>query len=139
MKIQGLRSPADKVGSLVYFGRMVDKIRLHAAGKLPSDYIPNLGDGFDLLCMNLFGIEYNALVERAKAGGTDEELLAWCFESGRKLTDQDRNFFNEYLRKRGWNDAGSVRLAQRKAESGFAARDDIQTFFQYIDADEERS
>lgn len=138
MNITGLRSPADKVGTLVYFGRMVDKIRLHMAGKLPADYIENLGDGFDKACVNLFGIAYAALTERVKAGGTDEEILAWCYENGRKLTDQDQYVWNEYLRKRGWNDSGSERLIQRKGESGFADRADIQTFFQYIDADEGR-
>ncbi len=138
MKIEGLRSPADKVGTLVYFGRMVDKIRLHAAGKLPADYVPNLGDGFDKSCVNLFGIAYDALVQRVAGGGSDEEILAWCFANGRKLTDQDQNVWNEYMRKRGWNDSGSQRVAERKAESGFTAREDIQTFFQYIDADEGR-
>ena len=138
MQIEGLRSPADKVGTLVYFGRMVDKIRLHAAGKLPADYVPNLGDGFDKACVNLFGIAYDALVQRISEGGTDDEILAWCFANGRKLTDQDQYVWNEYMRKRGWNDSGSQRLAERKAESGFAARAEIQTFFQYIDADEGR-
>jgi gluconokinase len=138
MTIPGLRSPADKVGTLVYFGRMVDKIRLHVAGQLPADYVPNLGDGFDKVCINLFGIQYDALVARVNAGGTDEELLAWCMENGRKVTDQDQMLFNEYMRKRGWNDSGSKRLEERKAESGFQARTDIQTFFQYIDADEGR-
>ena len=32
--IPGLRSTYAKVGRLVYFGRMLDKIRLHAAGQL---------------------------------------------------------------------------------------------------------
>jgi gluconokinase len=138
MNIPGLRSPHDKVGTLVYFGRMVDKIRLHAAGKLPADYIPNLGDGFDKVCAQFFALSYEAITERVKAGGTDEELLAWCFSNGRKVTDQDQHFFNEFLRKRGWNDSGSERLAQRKVESGFTTRDEIQTFFDYIDADEGR-
>ena len=40
----GLRSPYDKV-RLVYFDRMLDKIGLHATGKLPPDYQSNLGDG----------------------------------------------------------------------------------------------
>ena len=48
MHVPGLRSPYLKVGRLVYFGRMLDKIRLHAAGKLPeADYGANLGKGFD--------------------------------------------------------------------------------------------
>ena len=42
--VPGLRSPFDKVGRLVYFGRMLDKIRLHAIGKLPPEYQTNLGD-----------------------------------------------------------------------------------------------
>jgi len=38
--VPGLRSPYVKVGRLVYFGRMLDKIRLHAAGRLPvADYL----------------------------------------------------------------------------------------------------
>ena len=42
--IPGLRSCYDKVGRLIYFGRMLDKIRLHAAGQLPPDYVENLGE-----------------------------------------------------------------------------------------------
>jgi len=40
MRIPELRSPYDKVDGLVYFGRMIDKIRLHTAGKLPAEYVP---------------------------------------------------------------------------------------------------
>lgn len=138
MQIPGLRSPHEKVGTLVYFGRMLDKIRLHAAGKLPADYIPNLGDGFDKACVQLLGLPYDTVVERVKQGGSDEELLAWCREKGRPLIDQDMYVWNEFMRKRGWNDSGSERLQQRKAEGGFGGRDDIQTFFDYIDADEGR-
>lgn len=41
MKVPGIRSSYEKVGGIVYFGRMLDKIRLHAAGQLPDGY--NLG------------------------------------------------------------------------------------------------
>ena len=37
--IPGLRSPYDTVGGIVQFGRMLDKIRLHAAGKLPAAWV----------------------------------------------------------------------------------------------------
>ena len=138
MPIPGLRSPADKVGPIVYFGRMLDKIRLHAAGQLPADYTGNLGEGFDKTCVQLLGIPYADLVERVKQGGSDEEIFAWCQEKGRPLSEQDYVIWNEFMRKRGWNDVASERLAQRKAESGFSDRADIQTFFDYIDADEGR-
>ncbi len=136
MTIPGLRSPHEKVGPLVYFGRMLDKIRLHAAGKLPTDYTENLGDGFDKFCIQLLGIQYAALVDRVNQGGSDEEILGWCRENGRTLIEQDEFVWNEYMRKRGWNDSGSARLAERKEQSGFSSRNEIQTFFDYIDADE---
>lgn len=41
--VEGLRSPRVGVGGLVYFGRMVDKVRLEQAGNLPEDYRANLG------------------------------------------------------------------------------------------------
>src|SRR6267378_4187518 len=47
MRELGLRSPAVKVGGIVYFGRLIDKIRQHTKGQLPSDYQANLGRGFD--------------------------------------------------------------------------------------------
>jgi hypothetical protein len=138
MPITGLRSPQDKVGPIVYFGRMLDKIRLHGAGELPTDYIPNLGEGFDKFCVEFLGIKYEDLVRRVKDGGTDEEILEWARQQGRALKDQDFYVWNEFMRKRGWNDTASERLIQRKGEAGFPNRDDIQTFFDFIDADEGR-
>ena len=46
--MKNLRFPCsghDTVGGVVFFARMLDKIRLHAAGELPDDY--NLGSGHD--------------------------------------------------------------------------------------------
>lgn len=138
MPAPSIRSPLHKTGGLVYFGRMLDKIRLHAAGQLPADYLENLGGGFDGACCRFLKIDYPALVERTKAGGTDDEVLAWAFEKGRKPSDEEVVVWTEFMRKRGWNDEASDRLRQRKTESGFPERDDIQTFFDYIDLDEGR-
>ena len=45
MKIPGLRSSYDKVGGLVSFGRLLDKIRLNARGELPEGWVvATLGD-----------------------------------------------------------------------------------------------
>src|SRR5438105_3237790 len=71
MNVPGLRSPYEKVGGIFYFGRMLDKIRLHAAGKLPEEYRNNLGTGFDGRAAGFLQIEYPALVERVKGGGND--------------------------------------------------------------------
>ena len=138
MHIPNLRSPREQVGGIVYFGRMLDKIRLHAAGKLPADYHPNLGIGFDERCVRFLHVEYPQLAERVKQGGSDEELLAWCFEHGRKPSDEEVMVWNDFMSKRGWRDEASARLQQRLPEYGLAGRMDIQTFFDVIDADEGR-
>ena len=138
MKVPHLRSPHEKLGRICHLPRMLDKIRLHAAGRLPADYIGNLGGGFDARVTSFLWIEYAALVERVKEGGADEEILAWCQQRGRKPSDEEIEIWNDFMRKRGWNDEVSARLVQRKAESGTSARDDIQTMFDYIDLDEER-
>jgi hypothetical protein len=133
-----LRSPSEKVGGLFYFGRMVDKIRLHAKGELRSDYHANLGKGFDEKCVRFLRVEYDQLVERVKKDGTDEEILEWCFTIGRHPSEDDVSVWNEFMRKRGWNDEVSEILNRRKAEAGMSDRSDIQTSFQFIDADEGR-
>src|SRR5213082_2689210 len=78
MRELGLRSPSAKVGGIVYFGRLLDKIRQHVKGQLPSDYQANLGRGFDSTCTTFLRVDYNRLVERVKQGGSDDEILQWC-------------------------------------------------------------
>ena len=136
--IPGLRSPHDQVDGLYYFGRMIDKIRLQQAGRLPDDYKPNLGTGFDERCVHLLRISYRDLTDRVAEGRTDEELCSWARNEGCWPGDGELEIWNEFMRKRGWNDDVTPSLDKRKAEGSFANRDDIQTFFQYIDADEGR-
>lgn len=138
MKIPGLRSSYEKVGGIVFFGRMLDKIRLHAEGKLPPGY--NLGTAkwtwFDARCTRFLGVDYEVLVERTLHGGTDEEVLEWCFEHGRRPSAEDIEIWNEFMMKRGWRDSSSELLAEAKRLRGFAHRDDIQTAFDFHLADE---
>ena len=140
--VPGLRSPYIKVARLVYFGRMLDKIRLHAEGKLPPDYVANLGDDkpgvFDTRCCGFLRIKCSELQTRVLAGGlTDEQLLAWCHERGGARTDEECFVWNNFMMKRGWRDDANVRLRQRIAEGGYESKP-IMTFFDYIDFDEGR-
>ncbi len=134
-----LRSPFIKTGGFVYFGRMLDKIRAHAKGELHPDYQANLGKGFDERCARFLRVEYNELVDRVKQGGTDEEILQWCFSKSRQPSDDAIYVWNEFMRKRGWNDEVSETLKRRKKEAGMAGRSEIETMFGFIDADEGRS
>lgn len=139
--VPGLRSPRETVGGLVYFARMLDKVRLHAAGRLPADYIPNLGTPhprvFDAVCCGFLGVNYEELKARVLAGGTDEEHLAWCQSHGSRRSAFDFEMFNAFLAKRGWKDEVSERLQTRIREYG-AEDYRVDTFFDLFDADEGR-
>jgi Domain of unknown function (DUF5069) len=134
-----IRSPYARVGGLVYFGRMLDKIRAHASEQLHQDYQANLGKGFDELCVRFIDVDYNQLTERVKQGGTDDEILHWCFTAGRQPSEHEVYVWNEFMRKRGWSDEVSETLKRRKKEAGMAGRSEIETMFAFIDADEGRS
>jgi gluconokinase len=133
-----LRSPAAKVAGIVYFGRMLDKIKAHVRGVLPPDYTENLGKKFDERCVVFLGVDYDKLVERVSQGGSDEEILDWCFAQGQRPSEEQIHVWNEYMRKRAWDDDLSEVLERRKREAGMSDRADIQTMFQFIDADEGR-
>lgn len=135
------RSAHDKTGGIVYFARMLDKIRLHGAGSLHPDYHKNLGKGFDGRCIRFLGVEYEALRARVLQGGTDEEVLAWCFTQGRRPNEEEILIWNSFMRKRGWkdeDDGSTQELEKYKAGSGLAHREDITTLFDYYEVDEGR-
>jgi hypothetical protein len=135
------RSAYDTVGGLVYFPRMLDKIRLQAAGRLPTEYHANLGEGFDGRCCRFLGVEYPVLCDRVRQGGSDEEILAWCFQLGRCPTEEEILIWSKFLMKSGWRDedtGATQSLENFKAQCGLAHRADIMTFFDFYEVDENR-
>jgi Domain of unknown function (DUF5069) len=132
------KSPADSIQGIVYFPRMLEKIRLHEAGELREDLHANLGKGFDERCTSFLQVAYESIVERVKEGLDDEAVLEASFSSGFRPTEEQIEIWSEFMRKRGWDDAATETLIRRKAESGLTARGDIDTMFKYIDADEGR-
>ncbi len=135
--VPGLRSPYVMVGRLVYFGRMLDKIRLHARGLLPGDYHEFLGKGFDGRTCQFLGIDYAALRPIALNQANDPEVLAWCEKNGTPRADADCQAWNNFVLKRGWRDDGSMILRQRVNDQGLAGQG-IETFFDLIEFDEGR-
>lgn len=139
--IPGLRSPFDQIQGIVYFGRMLDKIRLAAAGKLPAEWAAHRGtvkNSLDWRCCRFLKIDYAALeAETLKGGKTDEELLEWTFQHGRRRDEQEIEVWNAFMTKRGWRDAGTERLNERLAEIGLPPGT-VPTMFEFIDLDEGR-
>jgi gluconokinase len=126
---------------LIYFARMLDKIRLRAEGRLREDYFTGVEDWtfFDARCTRFLGVEYDELAARTLRGGTDEDILEWCFERGRRPSDEEIEIWNAFITKRGWRDAASTDLQAAKERAGWADRADIQTWLDLHDAEEGRT
>src|SRR6266705_4616660 len=99
------KSPKEMTKGMMYFPRMLDKVRLHLAGDLHTDYQENFGapQTADSAMCNFLRIHHRDLIERVKQGGTDEEILEWCFEKGRHLNDGDLFVWNGFASKFGWS------------------------------------
>jgi hypothetical protein len=140
--IPGLRSPSEQINGLVYFGRMLDKMRLAAAGKLPPDWQAARGTAyptsFDSRCCRFLGIDYAVLeAETLKADKSEAELLEWSFQHGRRRNEEEIEIWNAFMAKRGWRDSGTQRLNERLAEIGLPPGT-VETMFEFIDLDEGR-
>ena len=136
------RSPRDTVGGIAVFGRILDKIRHFARnGVLPEGYhlgfLPGKRTFDDRVCRFL-DVEFEDLTKRTLEGGSDEDILTWCFENGRQPDTEQIEIWNGFMNKRGWRDTASEGLKANKDEAGLGQRDDIVTFFDLMDVEEGR-
>lgn len=138
-----LRSPYHQVGGIYVLARIIDKIRLDAAGKLPAGYHVGLVPGkrtFDDRICRFLGVDFDALRERALQGGSDDEILQWAFQTAERRPDAEQiEIWNGFMAKRGWNDPATPGFIQQKTEAGLGHRDDIVTFFHLMDVEEGRA
>ncbi len=132
------RSPYARTDGIFYFARMLDKIRLLNSGELREDLRANTGRAFDRRCCDFLAVDHADLSEVVNNGSSDSDAIEWCFSHGRRPSEEEVEVWNGFMRKVGWNDAVAIKLAERKAESGLADRDEIRTMFDYLDADEGR-
>jgi hypothetical protein len=140
--IPGLRSPFDQIKGIVHFGRMLDKMRLAAAGKLPPEWEASRGvkspTSFDSFCCKFLQINYARLeAETLRGDRSDKQLLEWAFQHGHKPTEEEIEIWNGYMTKRGWRDSATKRLNERLAKIGLAPGT-VQTMFEFIEIDEGR-
>ena len=134
-----IRSARDQVSGIYVFGRILDKIRLDAEGKLPAGYHVGIVSGnrtFDDRVCKFLGVDFDELKARTLHGGSDEEVLDWCFENGTRPTPEQIEIWNGFMFKRGWRDASG--FEKDKADGGFEDRDEVMTYFDLFDAEEGR-
>lgn len=139
-RVENFRSPYDKTtAGLHHLGRMLDKIRLKQANKLPEDYHRNYGlsIGLDGMLCGFLNVKFEDIETRVKEGGTDAEIAEWIFARGLRPNRMQAQVWNECSRKFGWNDRVSAYLKGIKQEMGLEHLTAL-TSFDLIELTEER-
>lgn len=133
------RSPRETMAGWTYLPRFVDKIRLHLAGKLHADYQENFTKGFDGAWLKAAGVSAEQFMEVVKNSVTDGEVCDWVLKNVKK-TGVEKAALNDFILNRGQDgdEGATARLKMRKEQAGLSHRDDVQTFVDFIDADEKR-
>ena len=124
----------------MHLPRFIDKVRLHLAGKLHPDYQANFCKGFDGLWLELAGVDAQQFMNVVRSSITDGEVCDWVGKNAKRdesLKAAQRDRMLNYPKKEDVE--MQARLKMRKENGGLAHRDDIQTFVDFIDADEKRS
>ena len=133
------RSPRETMDDWHYLPRYIDKIRLHLAGKLHSDYTENFGKGFDGFWLKVAGVTHEQMIEVVKNSITDGQVYDWVRQNVKKSAAEKEALWQDMLSRPKPDDAAAVaRLKMRKENAGIAHRNDIKTFVDIIDADEKR-
>lgn len=127
---------------VIFFARLLDKLRLKDQGLLPADY--NVAgsanqDCFDARFCRFFDLDPQQLISRVRTGASDEDILEWCFERFGRPDLEKIQFWNSFVIKHGWRDESAKELEEVKKVNGLADRADIQTWVDYHDVDEGRS
>lgn len=138
MKIEGIKGCYEKTLGMFYFARMCSKIRLHAAGKLPESYCSVLGSGFDARTCRYLGVSYEDVRGLVLGGKSDEEVLQWSFENGRKLNAEEILIYNSFMSKRGWRDDETEAYIPEMIKEYGLPEGSALTDFDLIEMDEER-
>ena len=69
------RSPYEKIAGIYHLARLIDKVRLCTAGKLPGyNY---LTVGFDKMLLEFLCVDAHSFEKAVLAASTDDEVLAW--------------------------------------------------------------
>jgi hypothetical protein len=132
-----LRSPREVMCGWAHLPRYIDKIRLHLAGRLPTEYEELLGKQSDELWLKATGLTHERMVELVRGSLTDGQVCNWIRRHVVRSDEEKARTADAILRYPLPGDrAGQERFAQRKRAYGLAEREDIRTRADLIDADE---
>ena len=114
-----MRSPREKLSSICYVGRVIDKIRLHLEDGLP-EYQAKFGQirSLDGLLSGFLSLTHSAVVDRVRQGGADEEILEGCLAQGFRPNETQIHIWNRFAEKLGWRNAAGATVARVKQAIG---------------------
>jgi hypothetical protein len=129
------RSPRVRVGGYVLLPRMIDKCRAELAGKNgPYHYNCPL----DQRLLAFAGVDADAFKAEVATGKGDGELLAWIQENQKnKHSDWEIAQWSAYRESVAPGDNESREFVGKSiADAGLAHREDLATWFEWLDADD---
>jgi hypothetical protein len=133
------RSSRETMDGWMHLPRYIDKIRLHLAGKLHSDYQANFGRGFDGMWLKAAGVMHDQMLHTVKSSITDGEVCDWVRKNVSKTPAEKKAQADDMTNRPRPGDAEALaRFEQRKKEFGLSDREDVKTFVDLNDADEKR-
>jgi len=95
-----LRSPRETLGGYILLPRLIDKVRLHAKGILPEEYVSNLlgpAPCLDGRFLAFTGLNAESLRNAILAAKTDVEVLAWVEQNAKPRTDAEKRKWAEEI------------------------------------------
>jgi Domain of unknown function (DUF5069) len=131
------RSPYEKLGGYVHLPRLIDKAKLHRQGLLKGyDYKTT---GFDKHLLAFLKLDGDAFEEAVNRLENDQAILNWVRENGVKHSSEAIEQWNEAMISRHPDTAAKkARFAHFLKEAGGNGRQDIRTYFDFIEFDEGR-
>ncbi|MDA8150205.1 MAG: DUF5069 domain-containing protein [Nitrospiraceae bacterium] len=145
--LQKLRSPRERLGGYAILPRLIDKVRLRAAGLLPPEYrsnllrLPDPGKGFfplDGRFLEFTGLDPAELEQAILSAQSDEAVLAWVAAHSKPHSSLEREEWSLSFDKIPPDEKRTEH--RRKTYPSLAHRQDIGTLspFDLIDIDEGR-
>ena len=135
------RSPRATLGGYVFLPRLIDKVRLHAQGKLPPEYIGNLlkhGLTLDGRLLTFTGLDAEDLRCAILAAKTDEEVLIWVERHAKPHTEDEKRQWIEEIEAYRPNAESARRRREVYKEVAVVVDPVTLDVFDLIDMDEGR-
>jgi len=128
------RSPRVRLGGFAILPRMLDKVRANAAGTL-GEYVWNCRT--DQFFFRFTGLTAAQMLERAKTGAGDWEMLLWVNENSPiKHSALEIGQWSDWMETVSFADVDSRKWFTEEIERLNPEREDIVGIFDYLDLDD---